>query len=50
MSHAHANAAHVVLHVAATNDVVRSVELYQGISGEADKFNSVISMLLWRPK
>jgi hypothetical protein len=50
MSHAHVEAVQVVLHAAATDDVVRSVELYQGISGEADKFNSVISMLLWRPK
>jgi hypothetical protein len=50
MSHAHVNAAQVLLHAAATDDVVRSVELYQGLSGEADKFNSVISMLLWRPK
>ena len=39
MSHAHANAAQIVLHSAATDDVLRSVELYQGISGEADKFN-----------
>ena len=50
MSHVAVNAAQVVLHAAATDDVVRSVELYQDISGEADKFNSVISMLLWRPK
>jgi hypothetical protein len=50
MSHAYANVAQVVLYAAATDDVVRSVELYQGISGEADKFNSVLSMLLWRLK
>jgi hypothetical protein len=39
-----------VLYAADTDDVVRSVELYQGISGEADRFNTVISMLLWRLK
>ena len=50
MSHDQVEAVQVVLHAAATDDVVRSVELYQDISGEADKFNSVISMLLWRPK
>ena len=50
MSHAYAEAVDVVLHAAATDDVVRSVEIYQGICGDADKFNSVISMLLWRPK
>lgn len=50
VSHDYANAAQVVLHAVATEDVVRSVELYQGISGEADKFNSMLSMLLWRLK
>ena len=50
MSHAQPKAVQAVLHATATDDVVRSVELYQGISGEADKFNSVISMLLWRLK
>ena len=50
MSHAYANAAQVVLHAAATDEVVKSIELFLCLSGEADKFNSVISMLLWRPK
>ena len=50
MSNVYVKAVDVVLYAAATDDVLRSVELYQGISGEADKFNSVISMLLWRPK
>ena len=39
MSHAQAEAVQVVLHAAAIDDVVRSVELYQGICGDADKFN-----------
>ena len=50
MSHAYANAAQVVRHAAATDEVVRSIELFQCLTGEADEFNSVISMLLWRPK
>jgi len=50
MSHAYAEAVDVVLYAAATDDVVRSVELYQGLTGETDKYNSVISMLLCRPK
>ena len=39
MSHGYAEAVQVVLHAAATDHVVRSVELYQGLTGEADKFN-----------
>ena len=39
MSHAYAEAVDIVLHAAATDDVVRSVKLYQGLTGEADKFN-----------
>ena len=50
MSHAQAEAVQVVLHAASTDNVVRMVELYQCPTGETDKFNSVISMLLWRPK
>ena len=50
MSHAYADAAQVVRHAAATDEVVRSIELFQCLTGEADEFNSVISMLLWRLK
>ena len=39
MSHAYANVAQVVLHAAATDEVVRSAELFQCLTGEADKFN-----------
>ena len=50
MSHAYANAAQVVRHYAATDSWEEDVKPYQQFSGEADEFNSVISMLLWRPK
>ena len=50
MSQAYANAAQVVRHAAATDEVVRSIEPFQCLTGEADEFNSVISMLLWRLK
>jgi hypothetical protein len=50
MSHAYANVAQVVLHAAATDSWEEDVKPYQHFSGEAGRFNSVISMLLWRPK